>query len=250
MERFGSEGAEPPRAEGALGKGPSVALTGRAFFGKLFALSLAAICYGLINFGLLLWLPADLVAKGYSMDVEQAARESALIAFPTVFIVAYLYSRWSTKWSVVGSIAVTLAGLAGRPVAGVHRQRQPGPSGGAADRRHQRADRDAASLCGGELPAPYPRPDHRHGRGLHQGGRHVRPVAGDPGACPAARRRVADHHRANDRGARPRRRFGKETRGRDLRDLDPTATPSRRPGLVQRDRLSLSPHRSCGTEAK
>src|SRR6185503_14637447 len=34
-------------------------------------------------------------------------------AFPTVFLVAYLYSRWSTKWSVVASLAVTLAGLAG-----------------------------------------------------------------------------------------------------------------------------------------
>jgi putative MFS transporter len=30
-----------------------------------------------------------------------------------VFIVAWLYSRWSTKWSVVASLAVTLAGLAG-----------------------------------------------------------------------------------------------------------------------------------------
>ena len=39
--------------------------------------------------------------------------ESALIAFPTVFIVAYLYSRWSSKWSVVGAVAVTLAGLLG-----------------------------------------------------------------------------------------------------------------------------------------
>lgn len=39
--------------------------------------------------------------------------ESALIAFPTIFIAAYVYSRWSTKWSVIGSIAVTLIGLAG-----------------------------------------------------------------------------------------------------------------------------------------
>ena len=39
--------------------------------------------------------------------------ESALIAFPTVFVVAYLYSRWSTKWSVVGALAVSLAGLMG-----------------------------------------------------------------------------------------------------------------------------------------
>ena len=49
-------------------RGASVALTGRAFFGKLLALSLAAICFSLINFGLLLWLPADLVAKGYSVE--------------------------------------------------------------------------------------------------------------------------------------------------------------------------------------
>jgi putative MFS transporter len=91
-----------------------VALTGRAFFGKLFALSLAAICYGLINFGLLLWLPADLVAKGYSMELtSRLLAQSALIAFPTIFVAAWVYSRLSTKWSVVGAIGVTLAGLAG-----------------------------------------------------------------------------------------------------------------------------------------
>jgi putative MFS transporter len=39
--------------------------------------------------------------------------ESALIAFPTIFIAAAAYSRWSTKWSVAGSIAVTLLGLVG-----------------------------------------------------------------------------------------------------------------------------------------
>ena len=115
MARFGSKARTTSHAEEvALAKGSSVALTGRAFFGKLLALSLAAICYGLINFGLLLWLPADMVAKGYSMAVSsKLLAESALIAFPTVFIVAYLYSSWSTKWSVVGSIAIALAGLVG-----------------------------------------------------------------------------------------------------------------------------------------
>ena len=115
MERFGSKARTTTRAEEmALAKGASVALTGRAFFGKLTALSLAAICYGLINFGLLLWLPADMVARGYSMELSsKLLAESALIAFPTVFIVAYLYSGWSTKWSVVGSLGVALAGLAG-----------------------------------------------------------------------------------------------------------------------------------------
>jgi putative MFS transporter len=115
MDRFGSKARRTRPAEAvALARGPAVALTGRAFFGKLFALSLAATCYGLINFGLLLWLPTDLVARGYSMALSsKLLAESALIAFPTVFIVAYLYSSWSTKWSVVGAIAVTFAGLLG-----------------------------------------------------------------------------------------------------------------------------------------
>lgn len=115
MERFGSKARSTTHAEEvSLAKSQTVALTGKAFFGKLLALSLAAICFGLVNFGLLLWLPADLVARGYSMELSsKLLAESALIAFPTIFIVAYLYSGWSTKWSVVGSIAVTLAGLAG-----------------------------------------------------------------------------------------------------------------------------------------
>jgi len=115
MQRFGSSARQTrPDEQLALERGPSAALTGRAFFGKLFALSLAAFCFSLINFGLLLWLPADLVARGYSVGVtSRLLAESALIAFPTVFIVAYLYSGWSTKWSVVGSLAVTLAGLTG-----------------------------------------------------------------------------------------------------------------------------------------
>ncbi|MEA3058090.1 MAG: transporter, putative metabolite:H+ symporter [Sphingomonadales bacterium] len=115
MERFGSSARHTRPAEAlALERGPSVALTGRAFTGKLVALSLAAICFGLINFGLLLWLPTDLVAKGYSVAVSsKLLAESALIAFPTVFIVAFAYSAWSSKWSVVAAIAVTVAGLLG-----------------------------------------------------------------------------------------------------------------------------------------
>ncbi len=71
MERFGSKARQTRVAEQtALEQGPSVALTGHAFFGKLFALSLGATCFSLINFGLLLWLPADLIAKGYSVGLS------------------------------------------------------------------------------------------------------------------------------------------------------------------------------------
>jgi len=115
MQRFGAEARKTrPAEQAAFDRGPAVALTGKAFIGKLIALSLAAICYGLINFGLLLWLPADLVSRGYSVELTSSLlAKSALIAFPTIFVAAYIYSRWSTKWSVVSSIAVTLVGLAG-----------------------------------------------------------------------------------------------------------------------------------------
>lgn len=113
MARFGSRARAPLPAERAeLARGRATPLTGRTFLGRLCALGLAAICYGLVNFGLLLWLPADLVAKGYSVELaSRLIAESALIALPTIFAAAWAYSRWSAKWSVAGSVAVTIAGL-------------------------------------------------------------------------------------------------------------------------------------------
>lgn len=84
-----------------------------ALIGKTAALTIAAVAWGLINFGLLLWMPNDLVAKGYSMGLSsKLLAESALIAFPTVFLCTLIYSRWSTKWALTSMIALTLAGLA------------------------------------------------------------------------------------------------------------------------------------------
>jgi putative MFS transporter len=115
MDRFGAKARAATHSEiVARAQGSSVPLSGRMFIGKLVALSLAAGSYGLINFGLLLWLPADLVAKGHSVAVSsKLLAESALIAFPTIFIVAFAFSAWSSKWAMVSSIAVTIAGLIG-----------------------------------------------------------------------------------------------------------------------------------------
>ncbi|GAA4213461.1 MFS transporter [Sphingomonas endophytica] len=110
MRRFGAtaQAARPPRV--AAPRAP--ALRGLHLYGKLAALSICALSWGLVNFGLLLWLPADLVARGYSVGVSsRLLAESALIAFPTVFVAALLYSRWSTKWALATMIALTLAGL-------------------------------------------------------------------------------------------------------------------------------------------
>lgn len=83
-----------------------------ALMGKTAALTIAALSWGLINFGILLWMPNDLVSKGYSMELSsKLLAESALIAFPTVFLCSYLYSRWSTKWSLTVFLVLTLLGL-------------------------------------------------------------------------------------------------------------------------------------------
>src|SRR6266571_1652581 len=80
--------------------------------GKTAALTIAAVAWGLINFGLLLWMPNDLVAKGYSMGLSsKLLAESALIAFPTVFVCTFIYSRWSTKWALTSMIVITFLGL-------------------------------------------------------------------------------------------------------------------------------------------
>jgi putative MFS transporter len=117
LRRFGCEvrqgvaGTAP--AAGAPGDLARIAVP-TAYVAQTVALSILALAWGLINFGLLLWMPAHLVAKGYSMGVSSGLlAASALIAVPTVFVAAWLYSRWSSKGALVGAIAVCGTGLLG-----------------------------------------------------------------------------------------------------------------------------------------
>jgi putative MFS transporter len=92
----------------------SVPITSHGLIARTLALSITAIAWGLINFGLLLWMPVHLVEKGYSMTLSSSLlAASALIAIPTVFVAAFLYSRWSSKGALLGSIIITALGLAG-----------------------------------------------------------------------------------------------------------------------------------------
>lgn len=78
------------------------------------ALVATALSWSFVTFGLLLWLPSDLQARGYSASLASGIiASSALIALPTIMLAAWLYSRWSSKWTLVGTIILTLAGLAG-----------------------------------------------------------------------------------------------------------------------------------------
>jgi putative MFS transporter len=84
------------------------------FIGITGALTLAAVAWGLINFGILLWLPSTLVAEGRSVAASSALiAQSTLIAAPTVLLATWLYSAWSTKGALLVMIGVTVLGLLG-----------------------------------------------------------------------------------------------------------------------------------------
>jgi len=108
--REGTDAVVAPRPA----RGATLVAVPTAYLAQTVALSIVALAWGLINFGLLLWMPAHLVAKGYSMGVSSGLlAASALIAVPTVFVAAWLYSRWSSKGALIGAIALCGAGLLG-----------------------------------------------------------------------------------------------------------------------------------------
>ncbi|MFT4112277.1 MFS transporter [Silvibacterium sp.] len=80
--------------------------------GMTLALTIAALCWGLVNFGVLLWLPGSLVAEGRSMGAASGLiARSALLAIPTILVAAWLYSVWSTKRLLALSVGMTTLGL-------------------------------------------------------------------------------------------------------------------------------------------
>ncbi|HLT89882.1 MAG TPA: MFS transporter [Woeseiaceae bacterium] len=119
LARFGARvqrvAAPPPMPESLLPAGalPAV-LSGHHLVGVASALTLSGLGWGLVNFGLLLWLPSQLVAEGRSVGAASALiAQSTLLAAPTIAVCTFLYSRWSTKWTLVLMTAIMLAGLAG-----------------------------------------------------------------------------------------------------------------------------------------
>ncbi|HEU5286471.1 MAG TPA: MFS transporter [Sphingomicrobium sp.] len=78
------------------------------------ALAIAALSWSLVNFGLLLWLPTDLQARGYDSALASGIlTSSALLALPTILVGAWCYARISSKWTLIGTILLTVAGLLG-----------------------------------------------------------------------------------------------------------------------------------------
>lgn len=86
----------------------------RRRFGVTVALTLAALAWSLVNFGLLLWLPGELVAEGRTVGAASGLiAQSTLIAAPVIVVSTWLYSRWSTRGSLVVMLALMTLGLLG-----------------------------------------------------------------------------------------------------------------------------------------
>lgn len=120
LARYGShlavtpEDAVPREAVGrAVSDGESTIWSNvRDLLGLSFALASAALAWGFVNFGVLLWLPGSLMASGRSVSLTSALiARSTLIAVPTILLTTYLYTRWSTKRTLATAIGITAAGL-------------------------------------------------------------------------------------------------------------------------------------------
>jgi putative MFS transporter len=89
------------------------------FAGISWALTLVAIAWGLINFGVLLWLPSALVAEGRSVAGASALiAKSTLIAAPTILVSTWLYCVWSTRGALMAVLGTTALGLFGLGLRG------------------------------------------------------------------------------------------------------------------------------------
>ena len=115
MERFGAVRSiatlrEPVAA--AVDPGGLLPPPIPGMLGTTVALTLTALAWGFVNFGVLLWLPSTLVAEGSSVGVASTLiARSTLIAAPTIAVATYLYSVWSTKSALLVAIGVTTLGL-------------------------------------------------------------------------------------------------------------------------------------------
>ena len=197
----------------------TLALLRRPFSSTTLALNLTGVSWGLVNFGLLLWLPAELRARGYGVAGSDILLfRSALLALPTMPVVAWLYGRWSTKWTVVALSVTTALGLVGLSLIDFghrHVSRQPAGNGVHPDGGRERHHCLPSSLQRRELSGPRARKRHGPRRRQQQvrrparSGDHGRGLGSEPRSCLVGTRRadgrLGGHARVlRSRDARPR----------------------------------------------
>ena len=103
MQRFGAVIETVPRAaQQVTASGTWAAL----FRGRLLPLTVALVLYGLawgiVDFGFLTWLPVDVAGRGIgAAKIAGILTNASLFALPGAVVVAWLYGRWSSRWTMV-----------------------------------------------------------------------------------------------------------------------------------------------------
>jgi len=113
VQRFADAGegdTTPPRRT----RQPPASAVQPALAGLTTALTIGALSWSLVNFGVLLWLPSALVTQGQSVAAASALiAKSTLVAAPIILVSTWLYSRWSTKGCLIVMLGITVLGLFG-----------------------------------------------------------------------------------------------------------------------------------------
>jgi putative MFS transporter len=122
LERFGAVRTIAPDADADMAdtQTPAPPFDDRRYLGSTIALTLAALAWGLVNFGVLLWLPSALVAEGISVGLASSIiAKSALLSAPVILVSVLLFAWWSTRWSLIIMLAVMSAGLVALLLRGI-----------------------------------------------------------------------------------------------------------------------------------
>ena len=167
--------------------------------GKTAALTIAALAWGLINFGLLLWMPNDLVTKGYSMALSSKLLAESALSCPSDCISLRLYLQPLEQQ--MGTHHIHYADPAGL-VMGIETGdscgRQSRLASGSSHHWQQRHHRHPASVCLGELSDQDSRSRHGLGRDVHERRGSAGASFEYHGSGSAARCNSGDHHDAGD----------------------------------------------------
>ncbi|WBB90639.1 MFS transporter [Verrucosispora sp. WMMC514] len=115
LRRYGSHlGATPPVADTAAATRPGVGAMLRAYPVVTSVIGVVGVVWGLVNFGFLVMLPAQLREAGLAGGVASGLlADSALYSTPALALVVLLYAAWSGRRALALFIAITALGLGG-----------------------------------------------------------------------------------------------------------------------------------------
>lgn len=113
-EPAANDPANDPAIDAGIEDQPHLPPVDRHDLGITVALTVSALAWSLVNFGLLLWLPGELVSEGRTVGAASSLiAQSTLIAAPTILLGTWLYSRWSTRGSLLVMLLLMTLGLLG-----------------------------------------------------------------------------------------------------------------------------------------